>query len=342
MEERRNHRVIVSRRGGPEVLMVVQEDLPEPEPGEVRVEVKASGISAYDAMGRSLTIPGNPSPPFTPGEDIVGTVDAVGDQVTNVDVGQRVAAWTFGRGGGYAEFVCAPAEHVVPVPSGVDDAEAVSVVVNFLTAHLYMHKTANVQSGERVLVHGAAGGLGTALLQLGELAGLEMYGTASRHNHHLVSSLGATPIDYKTEDFVEAIHRLTDGGVDVVFDPIGGARQLVRSSRSLRKGGRLIPLGSVATEKSGVMSIPLGLAAVLGLRLLPNGKQVHISPNMMKYPFEHNDWYRETLGELLDHVASDKLSPVVAERIPLLEAVRAHERLDRGGYAGKLVLTSSE
>jgi len=200
-------RVVVPRHGGPEVLEVVEEDLPEPGSGEVRVKVLAAGVSAYDLMIRSISLPGNPRVPFTPGEDVVGVVDVVGDGVSTVESGQTVAAWTFGRSGCYAEFICLPADEAVPVPASLDPAEAVVLVVNYLTAQLYLHRTAGVRSGERILVHGAAGGLGTALLELGKLAELQMYGTASKYNHEVVSALGATPIDYRTEDFVERIRR---------------------------------------------------------------------------------------------------------------------------------------
>jgi NADPH:quinone reductase-like Zn-dependent oxidoreductase len=339
----KNHRVVVSRYGGPDVLKVVEEDLlPAPRSGEVRVKVLAAGVSAYDLMLRSRSFPGNPRPPFTPGEDIVGVVDKLGDRVSTVEPGQRVAGWTFGDGGGYAEFICLPASHVVPVPSGLDSAEAVCMVVNYLTAHLYLHRTAGVRSGERILVHGAAGGLGTALLQLGKQAGLEMYGTASKHNHELVSALGATPIDYRTEDFVERIRSLTGDGVDAVFDTIGGARQLRRSYRALRKGGRLVPMGSVAIADAGMKVIPLSLMTVGLLKLIPDGRRVPLSPNMMKFPQAHAAWYRETLTELLDSAAAGKVKPVVAERIPLAEAARAHELLERGGHAGKVVLVTSK
>jgi NADPH2:quinone reductase len=268
-------------------------------------------------------------------------VDKVGEGVSTIEPGQRVAGWTFGDGGGYAEFICRPSGQLVPVPSGLDASEAVCMVVNYLTAHLYLHRTANARSGERILVHGAAGGLGTALLQLGKEAGLEMYGTASKHNHELVSALGATPIDYRTEDFVERIRSLTGDGVDAVFDLIGGARQLWRSYRVLRKGGRLVPIGSVATSKAGMRVIPLSLLTISMLKLNPDSKTVPLSPNMMKFPHTHNAWYRETLTELLDSAAAGKIKPVVADRIPLADAARAHELLQRGGHAGKVVLVTS-
>ena len=328
-------RVVVMQHGGPEVLQVVEEDLSEPQTGEVRVRTLAAGVSAYDLMHRrSGSLPGVPPVPFTPGEDIVGLVDKLGEGVSTVEPGQRVAGYP--RGGGYAEFLCLPASELVPVPAGVDPAEAVCAVANYLTAHMALHRVANVHSGERVLIHGAAGGVGTALLQLGKLAGLEMYGTASKYNHELVSTLGATPIDYRTEDFVERIRSLTGNGVDAVFDPIGGARQLWRSYRALRKGGRLVWFGVAATKKKGLRVIPLTMLTIALLKLIPSGKQSPLFPDLG----EDNTWYRETLAELLGLLAEDKIKPVVAERVPLVEAARAHELLERGGHAGKVVLVT--
>jgi NADPH:quinone reductase-like Zn-dependent oxidoreductase len=337
---RKHHRVVVTRHGGPEVLEVVEEDLPEPQAGEVRVRVLAAGVSAYDLMQRrSGSLPGTPPVPYTPGEDIAGVVDKLGDGVTSVEPGQGVVGYP--RGGGYAEFICEPASELVPVPAGVDPAEAVCLVTNYLTAHMLLHPTAHVRSGERVLVHGAAGGVGSALLELGKLAGLEMYGTASKYNHELVSRLGATPIDYRNEDFVERIHSLTGDGVDAVFDPVGGAGQIWGSYRTLRKGGRLVSFGMAATSKGGVRVIPFSLLTVGLLMLIPDGKQARMSPNLAEFAPAHIEWYRETLAELLDLVAAGRIKPVVAERIPLVEAARAHEMLERGGYAGKAVLVTS-
>jgi NADPH2:quinone reductase len=219
----------------------------------------------------------------------------------------------------------------------VDPTEAVCLVANYLTAHMALHRTANIRSGERILIQGAAGGVGTALLDLGKLAGLEMYGTASKHNHDLVSAFGATPIDHHTEDLVARIRSLTGDGVDAVFDPIGGARQLWRSYRSLRKSGRLVWFGVAATKKDGLRVIPLTLLMMALLKLIPDGKQATSIPDLGK----DNAWYRETLAELFDLLAQGKIKPVVAERIPLAQAARAHEMLERGGYAGKIVLVAS-
>ncbi|MBN1814848.1 MAG: zinc-binding dehydrogenase [Anaerolineae bacterium] len=330
-------RVVVTRYGGPEVLQAVEEDLPEPRAGEVRVQVLAAGVSAYDLMlRRSGRLPGAPRPPFTLGEDIAGVVDAMGEGVSTLERGQAVAGGTFclGLGGGYSEFICLPVDELVPIPDGVDAVEAVCAVVNYLTAHAVMHRAAKVQRGERVLVHGAAGGVGTALLELGRLAGLEMYGTASAHNHALVAALGGTAIDYRAEDFVARVRGLTGDGVDVVFDPIGGSRQLWRSYQALRKGGRLVWFGMAATKSHGLRVVPTTLLTWALLAHIPNGKQVLSSPDWSK----DNAWCRETLSQLLDWIAQGKIEPVVAERVPFAQAARAHEILERGRYAGKVVL----
>ena len=330
-------RIVVARRGGPEVLEVVEEPIPAPGPGQIRVKTLAAGVSAFDVMLRSVSFPGFPKPPFTPGVDIVGVVDAVGEGVTVPEVGTTVAALLDLGGGSYTEYLCIPAERAVPVPPGVDPALAVCVVANYLTAYMMMHQGAKVKEGESILVQGAAGGTGTALLELGSLAGLEMYGTASKHNHDVVLSYGATPIDYRSDDFVQRIRELTGDGVDVVFDQIGGARQVWRSYRALRKGGRLIWFGVAGTKHHGRWVIPASLATRTLVSLIPDGKKAPLTPAASPDNIER---YQETLAQLLAWLADGSLKPFVQERIPLLEAARAHEVIEEGKYAGKLVLVS--
>jgi NADPH:quinone reductase-like Zn-dependent oxidoreductase len=338
-----HRRVVVSRHGGPEVLRVVHADACEPAAGEARVKVLAAGVSGFDLMyRRSSRLPGAPTVPFTLGEDVVGVVDAVGEGVSGLESGQVVAGatWALGVGGGYADYVCLPARDLVPVPAGIDPAEAVCLVANYLTAHLHLYRYADAQDSERVLVHGAAGGVGSALLDLGKLGGLEMYGTASEGNGELVSEFGATPIDYRNEDFVERVGNLTGDGVDIVVDPVGGARQLWRSYRTLRPGGRLVWLGSAATKGrtpwAGLLSLPM----VYFLKLLPDGKSVPSCPDVGRYAEAHPDWYRETLSGLLDSLTAHQLTPIVARRMPLAEAAQAHRLLERGGVGGKIVLVT--
>ena len=165
-----------------------------------------------------------------------------------------------------------------------------------------------------------------------------MYGTASAHNHELVEKLGATPIDYRTEDFVERIRAYTGDGVDVVFDPIGGWRQLWRSYRALRTGGRLVWFGVAASKRSGIGVIPASLAMQGLLKVIPDGRHAPMMANAGTMAGGENAWYRRTLAELLDYLAAGKIHPIVAERFPLADASKAHELIEGGRYAGKVVL----
>src|SRR5262249_15128350 len=173
----RHRRIIVMHYGGPEELRVVEEECPEPKPGEVRVRVQAAGVAVPDVMMREGIHPETPPGPFTPGWDLVGVVDRVGPGVSGIEAGQIVAALPIT--GAYAEFVCLPQSELVPVPAGLDAGEAVSLVLNYITAYQMMHRSASVRGGQRALIHGASGGVGSALLQLGRLAGVQMCGTCS-------------------------------------------------------------------------------------------------------------------------------------------------------------------
>src|SRR5512134_2886496 len=229
-------RIIVTHYGGPDALRVIEEECPEPKDGEARVRVLAAGVSLPDLMAREGIHPETPPVPFTPGWDLVGLVDRLGDGVSALEPGQMVAALPIS--GAYTEYVCLPQRELVPVPSGLNPAEAVSLILNYVTAYQMLHRSAKVKAAQRVLIHGASGGVGTALLQLGRLAALEMYGTCSSRGAPAVSDLGATPIDYHERDFVEEIRRLTGEGVDAVFESIGGTH-IWRSRKALRPGGRV-------------------------------------------------------------------------------------------------------
>ncbi len=339
-------RIVVTHYGGPDALQVVEEECPEPAPGQVRVKVLAAGVSLPDILAREGVHPETPQPPFTPGWDLVGTVDRLGDGVSGIATGQTVAAMPIS--GAYAEFVCLPQQDLIPVPSGLDPAEAVSVVLNYITAYQMMHHAAKVESGQRALIHGAAGGVGTALLQLGGLAGLEMYGTCSPRGAATVAALGATPIDYRQHDFVEEIHRLTSEGVDVVFDPIGGSH-LWQSRKALRPGGRVVGYGlATALRGEGLSSSRPGRRQrfrgtavfawyIAASWLLPGRKRVvpySIQTLMRLKPV----LFRQDLIVLFDLLRQRKIKPLIAQRFPLAEAQRAHELLGKGGVIGKIVL----
>jgi len=179
-------RIIVTHYGGPDALQVREEECPEPKDGEVRVRVLAAGVSLPDLMMREGIHPETPPLPFTPGWDLVGVVDRLGDRVSGLEPGQVVAALPIS--GAYTEFVCLPQRELVPVPAGLDAAEAVSLVLNYVTAYQMLHRSAKVRRGQRVLIHGAAGGVGSALLQLGRLAGWRCTGLVHREGRRLFPS----------------------------------------------------------------------------------------------------------------------------------------------------------
>src|SRR5215207_243864 len=238
--QERMKRVVVDHFGGPEVLRVVEDDAPRPGPGEVRVRVLAAGVSFTDSQLRAGTYLGVPKPPFTPGYELVGVVEELGPGCSRLRVGDRVGALT--EWGADAERVCVPEAYAVEVPEDLDPAEVVSLVFTYMTAYQLLHRAAMAKSGETVLVHGAAGRVGTAVLELGALAGLRLYGTASARDRAAVERLGAVAIDYRNEDFLARVRELTGDGVDVVLDSLGGPLSL-RSFRALRPGGRLVVFG---------------------------------------------------------------------------------------------------
>jgi NADPH:quinone reductase len=342
----RHRRIIVTHYGGPDALHMFVEELPDPKAGEVRVRVLAAGVSLPDIMAREGIHPETPPLPFTPGWDLVGAVDCLGDGVSGIEPGQIVAAMPIH--GGYAEFVCLPQRELVPVPSGLDAAEAVSLVLNYITAYQMLHRSAKVRAGNHALIHGAAGGVGSALLQLGRLAGLEMYGTCSSRGAPVVSALGGIPIDYEHQDFVKEIYRLTSEGVDVVFDSIGGTH-IWRSRKALRPAGKVVAYGLTGSLRGGRLASGRGGRrhrfrgiAIFGLYiaggwLLPGRKRV-IPYSIQTLKRLRPEWFRQDLIALFDLLQQNKIKPLIAQRFPLAEARRAHELLGKGGVIGKIVL----
>jgi NADPH2:quinone reductase len=342
----RHTRIIVTHYGGPEELRVMEEECPAPKHGEVRVRVLAAGVSLPDVMMREGMHPETPRLPFTPGWDLVGVVERLGDGVSGLAPGQSVAALPIT--GAYAEFVCLPQHELVPVPSGLDAAEAVSLVLNYVTAYQMLHRSAKVKSGQRVLIHGAAGGVGSALVQLGRLAELEMYGTCSSRGASAVSELGALPIDYQHQDFVTEMHRLTREGVDVVFDGIGGPH-IWRSRTALRPGGRVVAYGLTASLRGGRLAsgragrrhrfrrLAIFGVYIAGGWLLPGRKRV-VPYSIQWLKRLRPAWFRQDLLALFDLLHQQKIKPLIAQRLPLAEARHAHELLGQGGVTGKIVL----
>lgn len=334
-----NQHVLIPRAGGPEVLTLVSGPVPTPGPGQVRVRVLAAGVAYADVLMRKGAYPGAPRMPFVPGFDLVGVVDALGPGVTGLTLGQRVAALT--TTGGYTTYACLPAAELVPVPDTLDPAVAVSAMLNYLTAYQLLHRASPTRPGERALVHAAAGGVGTALLELARLAGLTVYGTASRAKHDLVAGLGATPIDYRSEDVVGRVRELS-GGVDVVYDGLGGA-SFVQSYRALRPRGRLVAYGvgpAVSQSRWPWLGVVGSAARLGGLWLIPDGRAVSFYL-INRVRRQHPEWFRADLAVIFEHIAQGRIQPLVSERLPLAEAAAAQRLLEAGQSRGKIVLIPS-
>ncbi len=333
-----HQRALLTGIGEPDRLQFVTEAPPDPQPGEARVRVLASGVAFADVLCRRGLYPFMPRLPFTPGYDLVGMVDKVGDGVT-LPTGQLVGA-LLPKFGANAAYVCVPTEYLVSLPAGVDPVAATAVVLNYLTAYRLLHNKAKAQPGERLLVHSAAGGVGTAVLQLGQMMGLELYGTASKSKLERVASLGATPIDYQHEDVVARVWQLTGDGLDIICDPVGG-ETMARSYTLLRRGGRLVNYGMFSTRNSGKLGAARTVARLAWYALKPDGKKAIFygdTPSLVK---RDNSWYRESLATLFAMLADGRIAPIIGAALPLNNVAEAHHLLETGTSQGKIILVHS-
>jgi NADPH2:quinone reductase len=338
-------RIVVAHYGGPETLQVVEEECVEPKSGEVRIRVLAAGVALPDVLAREGIHPETPKVPFTPGWDLVGIAERLGDDVSEIETGQIVAAMPIS--GAYTEFICLPQRELIPVPTGLDPAEAVSLILNYITAYQMLHRSAKVKAGWSVLIHGAAGGVGTALLQLGRLAGLKMYGTCSARSGNVVSDLGGIPIDYQNQDFVKEVRNLSSDGVDAVFDGIGGDN-LWRSREAVRPGGVIVVYGFTSKLRGGRVATGrpgrhrFREAAILGGYIVRNwflpGRKRMVPYSIQTLKRVKLGQFRQDLITLLTLLQNQEIKPVIARRFPLAEARQAHELLGQGGVIGKIVL----
>ncbi len=325
--------VMLTRKGGPEVLELVEQPLPHPGPGELRVRVLATGVGATDVTMRRGSYPYAPPIPFVPGYETVGTVDAVGPGVSGFAEGERVAALLVH--GGYATHVVRGAEHWVKVPEGLDAAEAVSLILNYVTAFQMIHRVAKLQPGQRALVNASNGGVGQALLDLLRAHGVKAYGAASAARHDLVRSYGATPIEGRTAPIAQGLRAVAPEGVDAAFDAVGGA-QSGQLLGSLARGGTLVWYGFM-----GAGSLPqlLRTAANVFVRAPLTGRHGRFYGITMLYRKDPQP-LREDLPRLFSLLSRGQVHPRIAERLPLLDARRANERLEAGNIEGKLVLVA--
>lgn len=318
--------------GAPDTLEVVTGELPEPGPGEVRIAIEAASVQFTDTLIRRGMYPDLPvKPPVTPGYDVLGRVDAIGEGVEGFAVGDRVADLVMY--GSNARYIVRPAAGLVPVPETVDAAEAVTLVLSWVTAYQALHRVGELRAGERLLVIGGNGSVGLAAIALARRAGAEVYATARPRHHAALRAMGA--IALPRDGWQDDVREL--GGVDVVLD--GVAADGFRSSRrALRAGGRLVGIGMSAQAARGSM---LGLVlAFLRIKLwsvLPWGLSARFY-SITEMRKGHPDRFREDLAVLFAMLERGEIAPAVAEHLTLSDVADAHRRLEAGGLTGKLVL----
>jgi NADPH:quinone reductase len=325
--------VMLTKKGGPEALQIVELPVEFPGPGQLRVRVRSAGVGSTDL----LVLAGNyryaPKIPVVPGYEVAGVVEAIGAGVTGFDVGDRVAALTVY--GGFAELLVREAEHFIPIPDAVSDRDAAAVILNYVTAWQMIHRLAKVKPGQTALVTGAAGGMGTAALQLLRLAGVKTYGAASAPKHGTLRSLGATPIDYRAGSIDRLTRNLEPKGVDCVFDAVGGDN-IGPCIGALRRGGTLVGFGFMGA--SGTFSRLAMFANIfLGARLRRRqGMFYGITMLYRKNPKP----LREDLLKIFALLVDKEIDPLVNRAFPLLDARRALEFLAAGSVEGKIILTN--
>lgn len=332
--------IVLTGRGGTEMLQVTDTDSPAPGKGQVRVRVLASGVSFAEVQMLGHRYPMQPKYPFVPGYDLVGEVTEVGPGVTGPKVGDPVAALMVT--GAWRTHVVVRADRVVPVPAGLDAGVAAAATMNGVTAWQMVHDVAKVRAGQTVLVHGASGGVGTLLVQLAVQAGARVLGTASLPKHDAVRALGAEPIDYR-QDVAAAVRRLAPGGVDAVFDHLGGD-SLTQSYDLLADRGVMINYGSASTLRdNNHWLVPylktirrftgFFLGRLIGRARGRRARFFYIRPNV---------GFNKALTKVFALVAAGKLDPPIETRIPLAEAPKALQLLIDGRATGKIVLDGSQ
>jgi NADPH:quinone reductase-like Zn-dependent oxidoreductase len=331
----------IARFGGPEVLDLAEDQaIPVPGSGEVRIKVLAAGTGFTDAFIRRGRYPDFKGPlPFTPGYDLVGVVGATGPGVPASLSGQLVADLCVV--GGYAQYAIRPARFLVPVPGDLDPAEAVCIPLAYLTAYQMLTRYRRLSRGATILVIGASGTVGTALLDLARHFGLKAIGTCSAANIAAVERFGATAIDYRASDFVEAVRSLVPPGVDMVFDAIGGAH-FARSFACLAPGGLLVGYGAqtMAVGDSTLLSAGLGMVRLKLWNAMSGlfGGRGTVFYSITSRRLTHPDDFKTDMAALFDLLRDRAIHPVVVERLPLTAARDVHTRIDAGGLGGKIVL----
>ena len=328
-----NQRVIVAKPGGVDQIQLVEG--PEPTPGdrEVKIRILACGVAYGDVMLRKGIGVRASSFPVTPGYDLCGVVEELGRGASLFSVGEIVAG--FPGKGAYQQFICLPEEEILAVPQEFSPEKIVSVVLNYTTAYQMLTRVAALGEGQTALIHGAAGGVGTAMLQLARLRGVKVYGTVSAGKAEIVAQLGGLPIDYKKGDFLRQLKLMEPNGVDAVFDPIGGS-QLMRSYQALAPGGKLIWFGASSAGDSR-LALAGTILRFLALKLRPGTRSIAF----YGIPFakkKHPEQFTEDVATLMTFLRKGEIEPIIAAVLPLGKAAEAQQLLESSSVVGKVVL----
>lgn len=311
-----------------------------PGKGQVRVKVAYAGINFADLLMRMGFYNPRPPYPFTPGYEVSGVVDELGEGVDGLAVGQRVVAAM--RNGGQASYVLASVDRVIPLPDGMSLEAAAATPVTYMTAHHMLHHLGHLQEQESVLIHGGAGGVGTAALQLCKWAGIEkVWATSSKSKHQIIEGYGAKPIDRHAEDFVSIIKKETEGrGVDHILDPIGG-EHLRRSLSVLAQGGRLYTYGLSAAAPSSKRSL---LKAFFAMRKTPKFDPLKLMMrNRSVFGVHMGTWEDEKvmhaqLGRIVQGIQTGHLEPIIDRIFDAEDVQKAHQHIHDAKNIGKVLL----
>jgi NADPH:quinone reductase-like Zn-dependent oxidoreductase len=329
----------IPHKGPAAVLTKVERQLHPPNPGEVRVAMEAIGVAYVDIVVRQGIVR-DQRPPITPGNDFVGRIAAIGDNVSGYSIGQRVVGVT--TGGCYVTERNIDARWIVPAPETADPIKLVAAALNGVTAWQMFHRLAKADPQEWILVHGAAGGVGTLLLELARLSNVRAIGTASLGKAQIVTSRGAVHIDYRADKLVERVRRTSDGGVVAAFDHIGGGHVKKVSLAALRPGGICVVYGFYNMTRDGRLRA-VALADIAINSLLSSVRLFESSQGVVAY--HAPDWkehrlnaYRQDLRSIVGLVADGTLSPLIGATFPLADAAAAHRALETRSVAGKIVL----
>lgn len=331
--------VMARRTGPPYVLEVVENEMRSPATGEVRIRVLAAAVCRPDIsvrQGKALYsgTPLGQKVPFVPGYAVVGDVAEVGAEVSGVSVGDRVGALTVT--GGYTEMLYWRGDRLIPVPEHLDPAEAVCLILNYIVAYQTLHRSAKVKAGDKVLIIGASGGIGTALMQLGQVADLTMYGSASQEKHPILHEYGVTPIDYRSQDFVSLMRQAEPAGLDAVMDGMMRLDTIRGSLSLLRRGGTLVSYG----EPAGLGALFRILGIFLKEAVVPNGRSFKLY-GTSTYFLGNRRPYLEDWATLFQLLSERRIAPVITEQFPIVEAAAANELLESGEVIGNVVLVAA-